>query len=174
MSSKFSNKYPIPENFPSILHDFAREVVRHMPKDILDFAIQYFSSLEQNMPLNYIANNSKKEENKIEDSQEITEIKDKRELITTPSMPTNQNTQNLFFKKSELKEIKEIQKESGEQSINKVDDSNNKLQKTENDKNESVDNKSNSTFHNISGSSDVKNEIRNFIGGLIDESKKNL
>ena len=52
-----------------------------------------------------------KEENKIEDSQEITEIKDKRELITTPSMPTNQNTQNLFFKKSELKEIKEIQKE---------------------------------------------------------------
>ena len=54
MSSKFSNKYPIPEKFPEILHDFSREVLRYMPKDILDFAIQYFYSLEINSPLNYI------------------------------------------------------------------------------------------------------------------------
>ena len=59
MSSRFSNKYPIPEKFPEILHDFSREVLRYMPKDILDFSVQYFYSLEIGSPLNYIEGGSK-------------------------------------------------------------------------------------------------------------------
>ena len=59
MSSKYSNKYPIPEKFPEILHDFSREVLRYMPKDILDFAVQYFYSLETSTPLNFIEGASK-------------------------------------------------------------------------------------------------------------------
>ena len=38
MSSKYSKKYLIPPDFTEILHDFGKEVVRHQPKDILDFA----------------------------------------------------------------------------------------------------------------------------------------
>ena len=47
MTSKLSNKFPIPEKFPEILHDFAKEVVRAQPNDIFDFAVEYFRQLEQ-------------------------------------------------------------------------------------------------------------------------------
>ena len=100
MSSRFSNKYPIPEKFPEILHDFAREVVRYMPKDILDFSIQYFYSLEQNIPINYIEGGSK-DIPKIVYALEQKE-KYNRDNISTPSISTNQNTQNKFYKQNEL------------------------------------------------------------------------
>ena len=119
MSSKFSNKYPIPEKFPEILHDFSREVLRYMPRDILDFAIQYFYSLETGSPLNYIEGASKRIPRVIETTtiERKQQLKDKRQDVSTPSLATNQNTQNIFFKqgeqskkedeKEELKELKE-------------------------------------------------------------------
>ena len=111
MSSKFSNKYPIPEKFPEILHDFSREVLRYMPKDILDFSVQYFYSLETGIPLNYIEGASKD----IPKSKEpLSAKKDyKRQDVSTPSITTNQNTQNLFFKQGEQSE-KRKEKEGDE------------------------------------------------------------
>ena len=50
MTSKFSNKFPIPEKFPQILHDYIKEVIRNQPKDILDFSFKYFYSLENKIP----------------------------------------------------------------------------------------------------------------------------
>ena len=100
MSSKFSNKYPIPEKFPEILHDFSREVLRYMPKDILDFSVQYFYSLEIGSPLNYIEGGSKN----IPKSSDLEKKDLKRQDISTPSVTTNQNTQNLFFKQGEQSE----------------------------------------------------------------------
>ena len=47
--SKYPNKYEIPEQFPKILSNFTREIVRNQPKDILDFAIRYFYNLEKKM-----------------------------------------------------------------------------------------------------------------------------
>ena len=83
MTSRLSNKFPIPEGFPEILHDFAKEVVRYQPNDIFDFAIQYFNSIEIERPLNYIpggsANIEKKEE-KIND-ENINEENIKEENI---------------------------------------------------------------------------------------------
>ena len=100
MSSRFSNKYPIPEKFPEILHDFSREVLRYMPKDILDFSVQYFYSLEIGSPLNYIEGGSKN----IPKSLDLEKKDLKRQDISTPSVTTNQNTQNLFFKQGEESE----------------------------------------------------------------------
>jgi len=100
MSSRFSNKYPIPEKFPEILHDFSREVLRYMPKDILDFSVQYFYSLEIGSPLNYIEGGSKN----IPKSLDLEKKDLKRQDISTPSITTNQNTQNLFFKQGEQSE----------------------------------------------------------------------
>ena len=83
MTSRLSNKFPIPEGFPEILHDFAKEVVRYQPNDIFDFAIQYFNSIEIERPLNYIpggsANIERKEE-KIND-ENINEENIKKENI---------------------------------------------------------------------------------------------
>ena len=76
-----------------------------MPKDILDFAIQYFYSLEINSPLNYIEGNSNNiPKSAIEiNTLERKQIKDRRQ-DSTPSLTTNQNTQNLFYKQGELSE----------------------------------------------------------------------
>ena len=124
MSSKFSNKYPIPEKFPEILHDFSREVLRYMPKDILDFSVQYFYSLETGIPLNYIEGASK---DIPKSSEPLSAKKDyKRQDLSTPSITTNQNTQNLFFKQgeqtdkrreNEREEIKEL-KETNSSRMN--------------------------------------------------------
>jgi len=57
--SKYPNKYEIPEQFPEILSNFTREIVRNQPKDILDFAIKYFYNLEKKM-MPYSSINSNK------------------------------------------------------------------------------------------------------------------
>ena len=108
MSSRFSNKFPIPEKFPEILHDFAREVVRYMPKDILDFAIQYFFSLEQNIPLNYTEGGSKDIPKISYALDQKEKSKQNRETISTPSLATNPNTQNMFYKQTETEKKLEI------------------------------------------------------------------
>ena len=38
MASKYLQKFPVPENFQEILHDFAKEVLRAQADDILEFA----------------------------------------------------------------------------------------------------------------------------------------
>lgn len=221
MSSKFSNKYPIPEKFPEILHDFSREVLRYMPKDILDFAIQYFYSLETSTPLNYLEGASRNIQPIIESTSIEKKMKDKTKDSSTPSITTtNQNTQNLFFNKGEQaenkveegkEEIKEI-KETNSSKVNtplhsegsrpdsqqskgsgvvhasqvfvnnifessqlKVKQNVNLYDKNyeENTGNENKYNKSGHTFSGISGASEDKNAVKNFVGGILDESKKN-
>ena len=45
MASKYLQKYPVPEDFPDLLHDFAREVLRDQPEDINHFGAEYFACL---------------------------------------------------------------------------------------------------------------------------------
>ena len=45
MASKFLPKYPVPEDFPDILHDFAREVLRDQPENIYEYGAQYFKAI---------------------------------------------------------------------------------------------------------------------------------
>ena len=81
MTSRQSNQFPIPEGFPEILHDFAKEVVRYQPNDIYDFSIQYFNCLENEIPLQYIPGGSSniehkeeiKQEKRVEDAKQINE-----------------------------------------------------------------------------------------------------
>ena len=46
MASKYIQKYPIPAEFPDILHDFVRELLRDQPGDIFDYGAQYFKAKE--------------------------------------------------------------------------------------------------------------------------------
>ena len=218
MSSKFSNKFPIPEKFPEILHDYAREVVRYMPKDILDFSIQYFYSLDQNIPLNYMEGASNELPKLSYSLEQKEKSKENRETLSTPSLATNQNTQNMFYRQSEISAKKK------EKDINEIKETNssriNSPNQTEESKHESVHthgsgvvgvskkfidnifegdkkkitiesdsgnalginkdtgnkgdkyNASGHTFSNISGNSSTKNGVRNFVGGVMNESKK--
>ena len=47
MASKYLQKYPIPGEFPSLLHDFAREVLRDQPENIYEYGALYFAALEE-------------------------------------------------------------------------------------------------------------------------------
>lgn len=50
MSSKFAKQYQIPPEFPDILKDLAREVLRNQPENIYAFAAKYFECLSQGLP----------------------------------------------------------------------------------------------------------------------------
>jgi len=50
MSSKFMKQYSIPSEFPEILKDFSREVLRNQPGNIYEFAAKYFDCLANGLP----------------------------------------------------------------------------------------------------------------------------
>ncbi len=45
MASKYLQKYPVPEDFPDLLHDFAREVLRDQPENIYEYGALYFRAM---------------------------------------------------------------------------------------------------------------------------------
>ena len=45
MASKYLQKYPIPEDFPDLLHDFTREVLRDQPDNIYQYGAEYFKAM---------------------------------------------------------------------------------------------------------------------------------
>ena len=45
MASKYLQKYPVPEDFPDLLHDFAREVLRDQPENIYEYGSLYFKAM---------------------------------------------------------------------------------------------------------------------------------
>ena len=47
MASKYRKNFQLPEGCYSILEDYAREVLRDQPKDILEFSYLYFKALEE-------------------------------------------------------------------------------------------------------------------------------
>ena len=53
MASKYLKKFQVPSTFENILSDFAKEILRNQPKDIIDFGIEYFKGLENNIKLDY-------------------------------------------------------------------------------------------------------------------------
>ena len=53
MASKYLNKFKVPNNFENILSDFAKEVLRNQPPDIIDFGAEYFRSLEEKQQFDY-------------------------------------------------------------------------------------------------------------------------
>ena len=127
MTSKLLNKFPIPENFPDILHDFAKEVVREQPKDILDFAVEYFKALESGTPLDYGHKHEK------------LNSCDTNELATNPATKTNFDIKREEKPKEEIDnnsiEEKEGQQsnQSGSSSSNKSEESQSVSQKNDNE-----------------------------------------
>jgi len=53
MASKYLQKFPVPKDFHNILHDFAREVLRDQPQDLIEYAYLYFSALENHEEFDY-------------------------------------------------------------------------------------------------------------------------
>ena len=199
MTSKFSNKFLIPEEFPQILHDYAREVVRYMPKDILDFSIQYFYYLEKGLKLNYIEGGSK-------DIPKISDVHELKIAESNNSAPTNPNTQKMFYNKNETNQNNNNEKKETLTPINSEESRNSKqsavtngsgivslsknfvnkiyeksqkivreLKENEQNKGNIDDNRFNNTgdtFSNISGDDNDKMGVRSFVGNVMGDALK--
>ena len=48
MTSIDNNKFPIPDNFEEILHEYIKNVIKYQPKNIPEFSYEYFKNLEKN------------------------------------------------------------------------------------------------------------------------------
>ncbi len=46
MASKYRKKFHLPDDAYQLLEDYAREVLRDQPKDIIEFSYLYFKALE--------------------------------------------------------------------------------------------------------------------------------
>ena len=55
MASKYLQKYPVPDDFPDLLHDFAREVLRDQPENIYEYGALYFKAMYLNEKFEYKA-----------------------------------------------------------------------------------------------------------------------
>ena len=53
MASKFLQKYPVPEGFQEILHDFTKEILRAQSDDIIQFAYDYFDHKARGLEYKY-------------------------------------------------------------------------------------------------------------------------
>lgn len=113
MTSKLLNKFQIPENFTDILHDFAKEVVREQPKDIIDFAVEYFKAKENGTQLDYGHKNERG--NSI----------DTNEVATNPATKTNFDIKREDRKKEEINNNNNSIEEKEGQHSNQSEESNN-------------------------------------------------
>ena len=53
MASKYIQKFPVPQNFPEILHDLSKEILRNQPEDIIEFCALYFKCAQEGLVLDY-------------------------------------------------------------------------------------------------------------------------
>ena len=73
-----SKNYHIQEDFQKVFSNFTQAILFYKPKDIIDFAINYFTSLEKKVPLEQILSNKKnshisKTESTLNNEQNIEE-----------------------------------------------------------------------------------------------------
>ena len=125
MSSNNPQKHYIQEEFQQILNNFTKALLFYRPKDIIDFAINYFVSLERKIPLDKLLEsqkyiNSLGSESTLNNEQNITN-EENINLDDTNSLDNLEDNQNndsnikipmsKEFKK--ILKIKEIENKGG-------------------------------------------------------------
>ena len=104
MSSKFSNKYFIQEEFQKILNNFTKAIIFYKPKDIIDFAVNYFISLEKKVPLDQIL-----EQQKLKNIQKTDSTLNNEKNLTSEekvNLDEAYNNDNLEESENEYSEVK--------------------------------------------------------------------
>ena len=123
MSSKYNKKHYVPEDFQQILSNFSKTIILYKPKDIIDFAISYFISLERNVPLDKILKNKQYintsgSESTLNNEQNLDKVEEKFNLDNSNSKDNLEDTESLDSNKRIplTKEMEEMIK------INEIED----------------------------------------------------
>ena len=129
MASKYIKKFKVPNHFEDILSDFAKEILRNQPKDIIDFGIEYFKGLESNTKFDYKNKGENRPENykrpenqepkiinapnKLEISQEdknrLQRSMDKIERINKDPVPVEKNEEEENKKDGQINPQKRVE-----------------------------------------------------------------
>ena len=194
MISKNLEENNFHEKLAEIIHCFTREIIRNKPKDILDFSIKYFYCLEKGIPFSYNSNqleplesnNNNEKEDLIQDNKKLNKESDSihplfyiqniNQAINTPinseeSRNSNQTNGSgiAFLSKNFVNEIIEEDIKNKESNNHKEAFPNKKNENNNiRNKNEEEFNKTGETFNNISGATEDKDKIRNFVGNIMD------
>ena len=194
MSSKYSNKYPIPEKFPQILHDFAKEVIRFQPKDIIDFSFHYFFNLENRIttiysPLGTQRNTTLNSEHNINPTESIPINKEQSNFNTlkdndmskddevikndnSKNVTQNNESDNEEENNNSVSQLKEpeavvpLSKDLEELIKSKKEKEKEKKEKEEKEKKEKNGEKTPSAYSGISGNDPEKQGVKDFISDL--------
>eukprot|EP00347_Sterkiella_histriomuscorum_P010720 403375180 len=67
MVSHYTQKFPVPDGFQDILHDFSREVLKDQPENIYHYGFLYFKAMEQGMDFHYETTKKKLGDMKVSD-----------------------------------------------------------------------------------------------------------
>jgi hypothetical protein len=128
MASKYIQKFPVPQNFPEILHDLSKEILRNQPEDIIEFCAMYFKCAQEGIILDYPRKGKNipcdfkptipKILTKIASMKEISADDEKNHKIAVQgSAYINDPVQHAKIKEENKKSIN--QKKSSERSLNK-------------------------------------------------------
>ncbi len=176
MKARPLHKFPIPQDLNTIIKDFSREVNRENPKDILDFAVEYFRAKEENIPFKYIPlqpGEKREYEKKKEEKREKKETK-KTESERPPSSKSISQKSNLNQTYSSMssiggKEAKQFVGDVIRESIKDVD----QIEKMENILRKNLKEGSEKKESNKSISEkDENNENEDMLTSFLDLSKK--
>ena len=190
--SKYPNKYEIQEQFPEILSNFTREIIRNQPKDILDFAIKYFYNLEKKMmrcssinsnkystinsekninQTEIISSNNEQSDidiiryNNINKENRIIQSENSKSCIEHNESNESEEYENNFINDSRENVIVPLSKNLEELIKKKEKEDGENSKKEEHNKNEEKD-ENLSEFSEISGNDSQKQEVKDFISCL--------
>jgi Ca2+-binding EF-hand superfamily protein len=105
MSSKFAKQYQVPPEFPEILKDFAREVLRNQPSNIYEYAAKYFDCLASGLPAD--AHGGGAAADAARDGGEMDMSLDEVEAIIQDLFRKYDQDGNCFLDKDEFKSLME-------------------------------------------------------------------
>ncbi len=142
MSSKNLQQFPIPKNFPELLNDMTKEVLRNQPKDIYEFCAMYFRCMQEETELDYpnkgqnipcdfknvipgkTGNRKESEVQNVEVEQfardkEVKEIKDPNKSIDYNDKTLTNNQQSTIISQEIAKNVNEAREEE-QDSVKKL------------------------------------------------------
>ena len=149
MSSYFRNKNYITEEFHLILANFTKAIMLYRPKDIIDFAINYFTSLEKKIPL--------------------VQLLEKQKILNSAGTKSTLNNDNNLSKNEDI-DLNETISENNNSKIKvPISDEFKKIIGLKESDNKRLKNEIN--LHELTPANSVRDKVKDFISELFSENK---
>ena len=126
MSFKKTNNFQIQEDFQQILSNFTKAIIFYKPKDVIDFAIKYFISLEKNTPIEQLL----EKDNYINELKTDSTLNNEQKLVEQENVDLDDtNSKDILEVNDIFKPIEKIPLTEGLRNIIEMKEIENKINK---------------------------------------------